>query len=82
MFSTIESLRLRALALRSSVHNEQQLTAVELAAMNAKKTNEIIDVVNELCKAIDEISTGALSFEYDPVTEKLTLRLAEEVSNG
>ena len=78
MFSTIESLRLRALALRSSVHNEQQLTAVELAAMNAKKTNEIIDVVNELCKAIDEISTGSLAFEYDERTEKLTLRLLEE----
>lgn len=79
MFATIENLRLRALALRSSIHNEQQLTAVELAAMNAKKTNEIIDVVNELVKALNVLSTGELTFDYDKSTETLRLRLFEGV---
>ena len=74
MFSTIESLRLRALALRSSIHNEQQLTAVELAAMNAKKTNEIIDVVNELCVACDKIlSAAGVDLVWNPETESLDL---------
>lgn len=79
MFSTLENIRLRALALRSSVHNEQQLTAVELAAMNAKKTNEIIDVVNDLILAINELSKGSLALDYDESSETLTLRLIKEV---
>lgn len=64
----LDSLRLRALALRSSIHNEHQLSAIELTAMCAKKTNEIIDVVNELCEYVEGM-TGALNLEYDPETE-------------
>lgn len=79
MLSSLETLKLRALALRSSIHNEQQLTAVELAAMNAKKTNELIDVINELVAAINKISEGELTFDYDASTETLKLRLFEEV---
>ena len=76
MFSTIESLRLRALALRSSIHNEQQLTAVELAAMNAKKTNEIIDVVNELAQACERILNSAgVDIVWNPETESLDLKV-------
>ena len=79
MFATLETIRLRALALRSSIHNEQQLTAVELAAMNAKKTNEIIDVVNDLCKAVDAITVSAgVVFEWDETTESLTIKAKEE----
>lgn len=77
MFVAIENLRLRALALRSSVHNEQQLTAVELAAMNAKKTNELIDVVNELCEIVEGLTVGKLEFKYDPYTETLNIVLKE-----
>lgn len=79
MLTGLENLRLRALALRSSIHNEQQLTAVELAAMNAKKTNEIIDIVNELVDAINKLSTEGVSYEWNESTETLTLRLFEEV---
>ena len=79
MFATLENLRLRAIALRSSIHNEQQLTAVELAAMNAKKTNELIDVINELVEVINKTSTEGVTFEYDEKTETLRLRLFEEV---
>ena len=77
MFAAIDSIRLRALALRSTVHNEQQLTAVELAAMNAKKTNELIDVVNELCDIIEGLTVGKLEFKYDPTTESLNIVLKE-----
>lgn len=70
--NSIESLRLRAITLRSSIHNEQQLSAVELAGMNAKKTNEIIDVVNELCKIVDGVS-GFVNFTYNPETESLKI---------
>ena len=79
MLTGLETIRLRALALRSSIHNEQQLTAVELAAMNAKKTNEIIDLVNELVDAINKLSTEGVSYEWDESTETLRLRLFEEV---
>lgn len=68
MANKLESLRLRALALRSSIHNEHQLSAIELTGMCAKKTNELIDVVNELCEYVDGMS-GALGLEYDPTTE-------------
>lgn len=74
MFAQIENLKVRALALRSSIHNEQQLTAVELAAMCAKKTNELIDVVNELCEVVNSLSVEGLSFEYDAATETLRIK--------
>lgn len=64
----LENIRLRVLALRSSVHNEECLTAVELAGMNAKKTNEIIDVVNEV---VEVLENGA--FKYDEATESLSI---------
>lgn len=65
MNGTIETLRLRALALRSSVHNEHCLSAVELAGMNAKKTNEIIDVVNDLCEEVNKIQVNAVSYNEE-----------------
>lgn len=78
MFATIENLRVRALALRSSIHNEQQLSAVELAGMCAKKTNELIDVVNELCAAIDKLAENdGVEFVWDAATESLELRVIE-----
>lgn len=61
----LENIRLRVLALRSSIHNEECLTAVELAGMNAKKTNEIIDVVNELTESLEK------GVKYDEATESL-----------
>lgn len=61
---------MRALALRSSIHNEQQLSAIELAAMCAKKTNELIDVINEL---VDYTHNIAISVGYDETTESLTI---------
>lgn len=70
---TLESLRLRALALRSSVHNEHQLSAIELTGMCAKKTNELIDVVNDLCNYVENLST-AVGVEYDPATEQLIIK--------
>lgn len=78
MFATIGLLRERALALRSSVHNEQCLSAVELAGMNAKKTNEIIDVVNELCTVVESIVNATdLVLVYDEATESLTVKHKE-----
>lgn len=74
----IENLRLRALALRSSIHNEHQLSAIELTAMCAKKTNELIDVVNDLCDIIDNvISSNGLIINYDELNEGLTLGVTE-----
>ena len=78
MIGGIETLRLRALALRSSVHNEQQLSAIELAGMTAKKTNELIDVINELCDIVDNIVTeNGLIITYDENNEGLTLGVTE-----
>lgn len=75
MITGLETLRLRALALRSSVHNEHQLSAIELTAMNAKKTNEIIDVVNELCAVVNNlVENNGLIIDYDEVTESLTIK--------
>lgn len=77
--SLIQSLQMRALALRSTVHNEQQLSAVELAGMVAKKTNEIIEIVNELSEIVNELGAIAgYTLVYDPDTESLTLKAVEE----
>lgn len=69
---TLLSIRARAIALRSSIHNEQQLSAVELAGMCAKKTNEMIDVINELTDYIQNaIDTNKIT--YDQETESLIM---------
>lgn len=75
MQAKLENLRLRAIALRSSVHNEHQLSAIELTAMCAKKTNELIDVVNELCAVVDNlIENNGLTINYDEVNEALEIK--------
>lgn len=71
MFNNIESLRLRAIALRSSIHNEHMLSAIELAGMCAKKTNEIIDVVNDLCEIVEDLSEIVVN--YDAEQENLNI---------
>lgn len=73
MIGSLETLRLRALALRSSIHNEQQLSAIELAGMCAKKTNELIEVINELCETVKAHQDYLISVGYDPETESLTI---------
>ena len=80
MFATLENIRLRAIALRSSIHNEQQLSAIELSGMVAKKTNELIDVVNDLCDVINTVKNEhtLMQLQYDEATETLRL-LAEEI---
>lgn len=65
----LNSIRLRALALRSSIHNEHQLSAIELSAMCAKKTNELIDVVNDLL----DVHIKDIAVNYDETTESLTI---------
>ena len=74
-FVGLENLRLRALALRSSIHNEHQLSAIELTAMCAKKTNELIDVVNELSAVVESmIDSNGLVIDYDEVNETLNIK--------
>lgn len=75
----IKALQLRAIALRSSIHNEQQYTAVELAGMVAKKTNELIDVINEICEIVKKLDTTAheLEVQYDELTEALNIVVKE-----
>ena len=72
----LENIRLRALALRSSIHNEQQLSAIELAGMCAKKTNELIDVINDLSAVIEEIEKTykTITIQYDELTESLIIK--------
>lgn len=75
MLARLENIRLRAIALRSSVHNEQQLSAIELTAMCAKKTNEVIDVVNELVAVVNNlIENNGLIINYDEVNESLEIK--------
>lgn len=69
----LNDIRLRALALRSSIHNEHQLSAIELTAMCAKKTNELIDVVNELCDYVESVGI-ALNLVYNEETESLEIK--------
>ena len=75
MDGLIKALQLRALALRSSIHNEHQLSAIELAGMCAKKTNELIDVINDLCETVSKLEESAhsLQLEYDALTESLNI---------
>ena len=74
--ATLENLRLRALALRSSIHNEHQLSAIELTAMCAKKTNELIDVVNDLSLYVEE-NVGEIKVAYDAIAESLNIEISK-----
>ena len=74
--TTLKNLRLRALALRSSIHNEHQLSAIELTAMCAKKTNELIDVVNDLSEYV-ETNVGEIKIAYDDIAESLNIELSK-----
>lgn len=71
--NSLQNIRLRALALRSSIHNEHQLSAIELTAMCAKKTNELIDVVNELTEYIENVGV-LLNIVYNEETESLEIK--------
>lgn len=83
MLTQLTNLRLRAIALRSSIHNEHQLSAIELTAMCAKKTNEIIDVINELSTLIENViengGTGTVAVKYNEATEGLQIGGEENV---
>ena len=68
----LESLRLRAIALRSTIHNEHMMNAQELCAMVSKKTNDLIDVINELCEDVENLQEK-VSIIYDETTENLTI---------
>ena len=74
----LETIRLRAIALRSSIHNEHQLSAIELCGMVAKKTNELIEVINDLCDIVDNIVTeNGLVLTYDPENENLKIGVSD-----
>lgn len=71
----LKSLQMRAIALRSSIHNEHQLSAVELAGMTAKKTNELIDVINELVDHMEALlAYNGVTFVYNEETEQLEIK--------
>jgi hypothetical protein len=72
--ASLENLRLRALALRSSIHNEHQLSAIELCGMVAKKTNEIIEVIDEIFTILDNMETvTGVKVVYNEATEGLQI---------
>lgn len=75
MISNLQLIQMRALALRSSIHNEHQLSAIELTGMCAKKTNELIDVVNDLVGYVNaHLSVDKLTgITYNETTEELTI---------
>ena len=75
--NSLQSIRLRALALRSSIHNEHQLSAIELCGMVAKKTNELIDVINDLSDYIENVGV-AVGVYYNEATESLEIKGATE----
>lgn len=69
----LESIKLRALALRSSIYNERTYTATEMAGQLALKTNELIDVVNDLVDQINTLENTQFSLRYDADHEELLL---------
>lgn len=79
MLSKIENFRVRLLALRSTIHNEKQLDTIELCAMLSKKTNELIDVTNEMLDFVSNLTVKGANYEivYDESTESLTLKEVE-----
>ena len=71
----LKSLQMRAIALRSSIHNEHQLSAIELTAMCAKKTNELIDVINELVEHMEALlEYNGVTMEYNEETEEMVIK--------
>lgn len=78
--STVEKLKqIRALALtaKTSIYNEDAMTAIELAGVTACKVNEVVDIVNKMIDAVEDVIVDveniATIVSYDIDNEELTV---------
>lgn len=71
----LELFRAQLIGVRSTINNEKQLSMIELTSMLAKKTNEIIDVVNGLIDEIKVLTAPEVRIteNYDATNESLNL---------
>lgn len=71
----LELIRTNALALRSTIHNEHMLSTIELCGMLSKKTNEIIDLINQLVDEVKDVTAPEVRIteNYDSTNESLNL---------
>ena len=74
--TTMEKLlKLKAYAVtaKTSIYNEDAMTAIELAGQTACKVNELVDAINLLIEIVEEHSDYLTTLKYDPTTEGLSI---------
>lgn len=68
----LAKLHAYALSAKTSIINEDAMTAIELAAATACKVNECVDAINLLIEVIEGMGT-ALGLDYDAETETIII---------
>ena len=68
----IEKLKAYALTAKTSIYNEDAMTAIQLAGQTACKVNECVDAINLMLEVITEVS-AIVGFNYNEQTEELSI---------
>lgn len=84
MYNPIDQLRNLAICTATSVHDEEALSALQLAGRTAAKVNECVKLVNEVCEKLDKdlantlkaviehkLANGTLDLEIDKIIEEV-----------
>lgn len=72
ILAKIELLRAYALTAKTSIYNEDAMTAIELAGQTACKVNECVEALNNMLDVVEELRL-AVGLQYDPDSENLTI---------
>ena len=68
----IEKLRAYALTAKTSIYNEDAMTAIQLAGQTACKVNECVDAINLMLEIFTEVS-AIVGFNYNETDEELSI---------
>lgn len=87
MTNPISRLKCLAIATACTVHDEEALSALELAGRTAAKVNECVKLVNDTCEKLEENLKDTLVAAMTDMLDNGTLDLAmdkivEEVLGG
>ena len=87
MNNPIEQLRCLAIATACTVHDEEALSALELAGRTAAKVNECVKLVNDTCEKLDKnlkdtlVEAMLILLEDGDLTENID-KLVESILGG
>lgn len=87
MYNPINELRCLAVATACTVHDEEALSALQLAGRTAAKVNECVKLVNDTCDKLDKNLKATLVAAMTDMLDNGTLddamdKIVEDVLGG